>query len=154
MHVENGVSGFVVGAVHSYSWAYILAGWSGGGGGGELSYMCSQTASRCRFFTSTVRRWLGSSNVFPPSLAILFLSLVVQYEVYTCGSYAALPTSPGSTRRPSQPIYKVAIIFLATSRSQQLFLFPKINIYNNLQKCFNDASNNKKIFYIPMTSSA
>jgi hypothetical protein len=77
MHVENGVSEFVVGAVHSYSWAYILAGWSGGSG--ELSYMCSQTASRCRFFTSTVRRWLGSSNVFPPSLAILFLSPVVQY---------------------------------------------------------------------------
>jgi hypothetical protein len=25
-----------------------------------------QTASRCRFFTSTVRRWLASSNVFPP----------------------------------------------------------------------------------------
>jgi hypothetical protein len=112
--------------------------------GGELSSMCSQTASRCRFFTSTVRRWLASSNVFPP-----FSRHSVSFScctVYTCGSYAALPTSPGSTRRPSRPIYKVAIIFLATSRLQQLFFFPKINIYNNLQKCFNDASNNKKIF--------
>jgi hypothetical protein len=39
MHVENGVSGIVVGAVHSYSWAYLLAGWSEWSGGELSSYV-------------------------------------------------------------------------------------------------------------------